>query len=536
MNNSISLDLADIQGNIIKSYGRYGFPYARYILFSVHDGDAGRKFVRELTPLVTTAVAWKQKEGAEGLHKPDSTLNIAFTYHGLKSLGLCDESLHSFPSDFTEGMRTRREILGDDQKSAPEYWDPVWCHEEHRVAIWVAINAQSMEALEKAYAVLQQKLTLVGPGVIQLHGHRGENGADNLPYQEAAALFDDAGKVTPKEHFGYTDGISDPFFKGTGENPAYVLGAGKPNGRNPASPFGWDALEPGEFIMGLRDEAKEQSATPSPYLLGKNGTFMVYRKLHENVGSFNSYLEQEAARHPENDKELIAAKFAGRWRNGAPLALFPQEKEADAFMKELQDTRHALHNARGMLQEAELEIKYLTLLSKLVGFDYKDDLQGSRCPLGAHIRRANPRGSLEFGQKDAFNTPGALSNRRRILRRGLPYGNASDKTDNGNHGIIFMALAASISRQFEFVQQQWINYSNDFKLANEKDPLTGNNACDKEGNGQGRMQFPAEPGSGKSPHFCKGIPRFIETRGGEYFFIPSLTALNMIGNGTVDPT
>jgi hypothetical protein len=158
--------------------------------------------------------------------------------------------------------------------------------------------------------------------------------------------------------------------------------------------------------------------------------------------------------------------------------------------------------------------------------------------MGAHIRRANPR-SVAFGKPDAFETPGALSNRRRIVRRGLPYGDASThdkRRDDDDHGIIFRAINASIRRQFEFVQQQWMNYGNDFKLANDRDPLVGNHGVDRSGHGDGRMVVQTAQNDPAPPFFCSKIPRLVETRGGEYFFVPSLTALRMIGQGSIDPT
>jgi deferrochelatase/peroxidase EfeB len=151
--------------------------------------------------------------------------------------------------------------------------------------------------------------------------------------------------------------------------------------------------------------------------------------------------------------------------------------------------------------------------------------------MGAHIRRANPRTALEFGQTLAFEAPSALANRRRIIRRGLPYGDSSVRDDAGDHGIIFMAINASLRRQFEFVQQQWMNYGNDFRLANERDALVGNHP--PEG---GSMIVQSDPKSPAPPFFCNRLPRFVETRGGDYFFIPSLTALRMIGEGNIDPT
>lgn len=532
-----TLNLHDIQGNVVRGYGRYGFPYARYIFFVVRDECAGRRFVTALTPSVTTAAPWSVDGDVEnGLARPNATVNIAFTYAGLKHLGLPRKSLSSFPAEFSMGMKARKDILGDDGASAPEHWDPVW-QDDDSLHMMVWINAQDKAALEKHYNEITLSLQATNGGVVQLTGHRGDNGATDLPYQDAAALFDSEGKPTSKEHFGYTDGISNPFFKGTGKNNAFAVGAGKPTDAAPDTLAGWEPLETGEFILGHKDEAQELPEAPMPRLLSYNGTFMVYRKLHENVGSFNNYLKQEAAKNNSPDEEVIAAKFAGRWRNGAPLTSFGTEKEAADYMKQVNTLKQKLRDAKGVIAKKIAEFEFIKTFAKLVAFNYNDDLAGSRCPVGAHARRVNPRGALEFGVKDAYSTPGALVNRRRLMRRGLPYGvSDANGTDQGNHGIIFMSLGASIKRQFEFVQQQWINYGNDFKLANEKDPLLGNHETNAAGEGDGRAMFETEPGSGKAPHFCKGIPRFVETRGGAYFFVPSMTALRMIGKGNIDPT
>jgi len=531
-----NLNLHDIQGNVLKTYARKQFSYARYVFYGIRDAAQGRQFVSDLVHLITTAAPW-ELPGVDGeeLEKPKATTNIAFTYHGLKRLSLPEESLHSFPEEFSMGMRERHDILGDNGSSAPEKWDPVWNKENERVDIWLSINGQNKNAIEERYAQIQNVLADSNGGVIQLTGHRGDDGANDLPYQDAAALRDSEGNPTPKEHFGYTDGISNPFFEGTLTDPAYVLGAGKPTRKSPDSPSGWEPLETGEFILGHRDEAKELPEAPMPPPLSYNGSYLVYRKLHENVGSFNRYIEEQGKNLPDG-AEQAAAKFAGRWKNGAPITTFPTKKDADQFIKKVKKAKKELVEAEGKIKRALARYKYVKLVSEFVGFNYNDDLAGSRCPVGAHARRANPRGALEFGVKGAFDTPGALTNRRRLLRRGLPYGKSDENSgDDGNHGIIFMAVGASIKRQFEFIQQQWINYGNDFKIANEKDPLIGNHEAD-HGRWSGHMVFPAEPGSGKAPHFCSGIPRFVEVRGGGYFFLPSLTALRMIAMGIIDPT
>jgi len=502
------LDLTDIQGNIIKAYGAYNYQKARYLFFRVDDGDKGRRFVHAITTKVTSAVPWGKLDDSLAAAKPQATTNIAFTYAGLQALELPAASLRGFPEDFIMGMAKRKEILGDDGPSDPKCWDRIW---NEKVHIWISINGQTIEAVEERYDWVLQQLDTCQNGVTLLMGHRGETGEDNLPYQDASVLYDDNGAPTPKEHFGYTDGIGDPVFEGQTNVAARALGRGKLTREG-----NWEPLATGEFLLGHVDEAMEYPKTaPSPALLSHNGTYMVYRKLHENVGTFNRFLDEQSKTF-DGSKEMLAAKFAGRWRNnGAPIVNAPDDASKSEW-----DERFAAADFAGKKR-------------MLTDFTYNEDMHGAKCPFSAHLRRINPRGSLEFGVKDAYETPGALVNRRRIIRRGLPYGKVKDPArDDGNHGIIFMALNADIQRQFEFVQQQWINYANDFKEGNDKEVLLGNH----DANNPGKVVLHAEPGSGKPPHFVSNIPRLVETRGGDYFFIPSITALKLIAAGLVDPT
>jgi len=507
---SKQLDLRDIQGNVVRAYGRYSFPFARYVFLNVHDARRGRDFVGAVAEQVTTAARWD--EGPHPIGKPLSTVNIGFAYQGLKELEVPRASLIGFPMEFVMGMKKRKDILGDDGPSAPQHWDPIWRDnretDRHKdVHIWVSINGQSQLDVQRRYEWLQQLVHQSAGGVIVLSGHRGDNG-EHLPFQDVHAVFEN-GKATSKEHFGYTDGIGDPVFEGLPARPERVTGRGKQmkDGK-------WAPLATGEFLLGHRDEADEYPLAPSPQLLSRNGTFMVYRKLHQNVGSFNALLDRAGAGFP-GGRELLAAKFVGRWRdNGAPLAAAP-----DARSKAAWDEKFA------QASPAERD-------RMLSGFTYDEDMQGAKCPFSAHIRRINPRASLEF-TPGAFNTPGALANRRRIIRRGLPYGEVKDPArDDGDHGIVIMMLNASIQRQFEFVQQQWINYGNDFKASNDKEIILGNHCPIR----RGKAVIEADPDGDDPPFFLTDIPRLVETRGGDYFFIPSMTALRMIAQGIVDPT
>ncbi|HEX7640681.1 MAG TPA: peroxidase [Burkholderiaceae bacterium] len=515
------LDLFDIQGDIVRPYGRFGFPFARYVFFNIRDGRRGRAFLSAVTARVTTAATWNA--GPDPIPKPLATTNVALTYQGLKSLELPQASLSGFPEEFVMGMKARKDILGDDGPSSPEYWDPIWRASRVKdrnldVHVLVSLNAQTMEALEERYRWLQETAAASDGGAVQLTGHRGEDGED-LPYQEGHALVEN-GQPCSKEHFGYTDGIGDPYFEGLADAPERVRGRGKQldGGK-------WAPLATGEFLLGHIDEAHEYPPAPNPFLLSRNGTFMVYRKLHENVASFESFLERES-RGFAGSKEMLKAKFVGRWAdNGAPLVAAPDDKSKADW-----DARFARAG------DAERD-------RMLSDFTYDEDMSGAKCPFSSHIRRINPRASLEFKQgdnpaaqvvsKDAFDTPGALTNRRRIIRRGLPYGAVKDRSsDRGNHGIVIMMLNADIGRQFEFVQQQWINYGNDFKASNDKEILLGNH--DKEY--PSRAVLAADPDGERPPYFLRNIPRLVETRGGDYFFIPSMTALRLIANGLIDPT
>ena len=358
----------------------------------------------------------------------------------------------------------------------------------------------------------------------------------NIPYQDASVLYDKSGIPTAKEHFGYTDGISNPYFKGMTEEMGELLGGGKRVGyADPKLKTSWAPLETGEFILGYRDEANEYPAAPLPKLFSHNGSYLTFNKFHENVGDFNEYLDKAANKY-EIEKELLAAKFVGRWRNGAPITTYPTKEAADKVAMERQLALLAISKASTKEEKEAAQLNFREINKNFTAFDYNfsdsdstSDIGGSRCPVGAHTRRTNPRGALEMGKDKAFETPSALADRRRLIRRGLPYGISTSDSNDGEHGTIIMTIVSNIKRQFEFVIQQWLNYSNDFRLANDKDPILGNQ--DSKG---GRMVI--EGDENNPAKFLMDIPRFIETRGGVYLFIPSITALNLIGEGIVDPT
>lgn len=457
------IDLTEIQGNVLVAYA---YPLARYLFCRFDDSLSARRSLTHLIPLITTSQHW---EGAS----PNVTTNLAFSFQGLRQLELPQESLDQFPLEFQSGMQARAHILNDVRRNAPENWDPVW--REGPVHMLLHMNAQTPEAMDHRSAELNQ--------IMQDHG-----GITIVGQQDAAALIVD-GKPTTKEHFGYTDGIGNPDICGAGLGIRPGRGKPLPDGK-------WAPIETGEFVLGYPDEAGEVPPSPQPRLLALNGSFLVYRKLHQNVATFRKYLETQGRLYPGGQAQL-AAKMVGRWQDGTPVALSP-------------DAQNPALAADSMRNN---------------DFSYDDDPEGANVPLGAHIRRMNPRESFGLG--------GKITNRHRIARRGLPYGKwcplDQEANDTDEHGVIFMIINASIKRQFEFVWQQWGNYGNDYKQGNDRDPIVGNHT------GTGKMIVQGDPDApDDSPAFvCPDLPQFVEVRGGEYFFVPSITALGLIARGTV---
>jgi Dyp-type peroxidase family len=239
------------------------------------------------------------------------------------------------------------------------------------------------------------------------------------------------------------------------------------------------------------------------YDFGRGGSYLVFRQLEQNVKLFWSYMQGAA---PElQSMERAAAKMIGRWRNGAPLTLVGEQP--------LDMTKLA--------PEAKADFGYVV----------NDDAAGMRCPIGAHIRRSNPRDALP-----GLRERNSLSkvDRRRILRRARPYGDPvpgwpdpqamldAKDDDEAARGLYFVCLNADIEEQFEFVQQRWLNdptFVNGY--ADEVDPVIG------RGRG-GRFVVPGRVVAQLIDAPANNLKRFVTVRGGEYFFLPSGPALDYL--------
>jgi Dyp-type peroxidase family len=443
------IEVADLQGGIVRGYGQW-FGQARHLFARVREPGAARASLATLAALVTTEEGW-------GQHRPATTLNVALSFRALEALGLPSQLLDGFPPEFRCGMAHRAEQLADDPRTFDD--------ELRDIEVLLVIHAQSAGALADASARWERELAVEDSGL-------------ELTHAQDTALLGNA-----REHFGFTDGFSQPAIEGGARKE--VPGQGIAYKRWPWWPWSrlrWRAIKPGEFVLGYEDEDRARApAPPAPF--DRNASFMVWRKLHQDVAAFRAQIAAQAQRLGLG-RELVAAKLVGRWPDGSPLALRPEAPDPQLGYDK---------------QRAN-------------DFAYGDDPEGWRCPRGAHVRRANPR--------DALGWEGRLTARHRILRRGMPYG--PPLPDGADHdgtprGLIFVCLQASIARQFEIVQSRWCNDGNAFGLGSQPDPVTGPAGRD--------VRHIVE---GDPPHVVSPLRTCVECRGGEYLFVPGLAALRAL--------
>ena len=418
---------------------------ARYDFLSFRDPNGARAWLSGILPKVGNARAVKAGSDAD-----TRWVTVAFTWNGLRALGVDDASLATFPDEFREGMAARWEVLGDSGANHPDHWvGGLASSDLHAIAIVFARNPEQRDRSAAEHAHFLS--TCKGVQVLS------SLDLEAIPPLEYA-----------HEHFGYRDRLSQPVVEGTGDVP---------------SPGSGPALEPGEFFLGYPDEDGSVPALPKPEILTRNGSYLAYRRLQEHVGAFRDFLKQHGST-PE-EQELVAAKLMGRWRSGAPLVLAPKHDDPELGADPQRNN----------------------------DFNYKDsDPHGYAVPLGAHIRRMNPRDT-------AVNM-----NRRKMIRRGGTYGPhlPEDQPEDGRErGIASFIGCASLVRQFEFAQNVWVNDPKFHELQNERDPIIGAH------DGTFDMTIPKRPIRKR----ISGLPAFTTVRGGAYFFLPGIRALHFLAAG-----
>jgi Dyp-type peroxidase family len=473
-----------------------------------------------------------------------SAVFVGFTAQGLAALGLHGpdkrDGLATFPATFNMGMANRGRSLGDEQVSPSTTWH--WTdaridgREENDGESAKAADAVLLiyaKTPDQCESILNQHVKLLGdhrkriviheiatePLAERIIYHDGDAAVGPAPAAEGADKAYEKRDMLRHEHFGFRDGISQPVIRGTK--------------RFSKHPPPRDVVEPGEFILGYRNNqgyypptasVRAESDRPNhlPTVLqevpsrfpsfeetsaaardfGRNGSFLVIRQLEQHIDQFKEFLDNSVAAIQKEYQglenatgspvtaEWVAAKMMGRWPNGVPLVERPEASEGPFRRKSERDNND---------------------------FSYgRDDPQGLSCPFGAHIRRANPRDSMQ--PEDPSQQE--ITNRHRLLRRGRTYSYLPPGKDRIEKGLLFACLCADLDRQFEFVQQTWINSPSFHGLRDEPDPMVGWHS------GQSHFTIPTASG----PVQLKGFGNFVTVRAGGYFFLPSRSALRHLAD------
>jgi Dyp-type peroxidase family len=459
----------DVQGNVLLGYRHmpcvaYLFctigqpPGARSLLAKMLDPPDGDRWLR-----VMNAEKWPSHDDVP------SALNVALTYQGLERLGWSAPFTRF--ADFRAGMKARAiDHLGDSDENDPDKWQDDLAGETHMLlTLYCVERAVRDELLEK------------------LRAEVAAAGMHETACQLAEVELDEHGKRTKREQFGFADGFSQPALETKG--PAARGARSEGDLRWPWALGHWRPIRLGEFLLGHRDEdnciAGDYGAA-SPH---HNGTFMVWRKLEQDVDAFTEYFDEQAkvaGGRAGTDAAALKAKAIGRWKNGDSLALAPLAPLAHP------KRHHKPSNA----------------------FDYSQDPAGASCPRGAHVRRANPRVGLGWGT--------VRTRRHRMIRRGVPYSEADGR------GLVFVCFCASITRQFELVQRNWLLDGDLFGLGGEQDLLLGR--------GKERSGLTIDGDASRSAR-CLQPPgkQFVRTRGGYYLFVPGIAALRRFATSAPAP-
>ncbi len=440
----------DIQGLVASGYVHLPRSAFALLTFDASDPRDARTWLRAIARTVTSASGRCER----------TSLNLALTFTGLQKLALPPATLSTFPVAFAEGMTSARRasILGDDSRvAAPWSWGG-----EHT----------PVDALLMVYGVTDDELAAF---LARALADAAAHGLAHVVAPLEGRIHEDR-----NEHFGFADGIAQP-----------VLASQRKH--DPLARAG-NVVRDGEFVLGYRNEYGAFANAPALGLdgsLGKNGTYLVFRQIEQDVAGLWNFIGSAAQNDPDT-QELLAAKIVGRWRSGAPIVTYPG---ADPDPLELETATD--------------------------DFVFRDDPHGFACPFGAHIRRANPRDGLRTSNDAAESLRRAA--RHRLLRRGRSYGAriADPRTADGiERGLHFIAICADIERQFEFVQQTWINNPVFGGLVGEVDPLVGD-----QSQGDAVMTIPGTLARVR----VRGMTSFVTVRGGAYFFLPSLRALAWLG-------
>lgn len=528
------LEAHEIQGNIFPGFNK---SHQRLIGARVTNPAAARRWVSAIADRIATAdevYRFNQLRrhliGRRG-HEPEGLvatwLNVAFSAAGLRALGRTD--VDQFEDEpFRVGLWQRATFIGDPgddttREGAPKNW-VVGGRPETEIHVLLIVASDNPAQLEAEADRLRAELADPGSGLSPFHEERGED----LP-----------GALAGHEHFGFKDGISQPGICGRLPDSPHpfltlrLLDPGDPSVvllARPGQPLIW----PGQFVFGYPIQDPLDPLNPGPEKLAvpdwaRNGSFLVFRRLRQDVARFRQFLAETAVDLSTKPgftgmtSERLAALLVGRWPSGTPLMLSPN-RDDPAQAGDALSNNHFAFNA---------EVPRVTLIpgSRPAG-DVLDpvpgDFDGFICPRAAHIRKVNPR-DLTTEQGSSTDTLA-----RRILRRGIPFGlplpegvGPGADPEKDNRGLLFLCYQTSILDQFEFLCRNWMNQPDQPEEVDAgQDLIVGQNPDDPDRVRRCTLLRRVNGQDFSAIVVARG--EWVIPTGGGYFFAPSVSALRHV--------
>jgi Dyp-type peroxidase family len=507
-----ALDLDQIQGN---SIGGFNKDFQTNLFLKFTNAAAGRAWIKEIGDEIAASssaevLKFNNQFSAlrtQNVSRPEQLIsaiwvNLALSFQGLTALNLKAADLAAFPQAFRDSMAQRNTILGDIGASDPSQWVPPFNHSSDVHAVLI-IAADHSHALQQKFRSITETPAFTA-------------GVEILLNQPGRTRLDLPGH----EHFGFKDGISQPGIRGV-DPPDDPIG--NPNQGHPGQALLW----PGEFIIGYAtqiatakagvdgpnlDPGPDSAANPAWTV---DGSYLVFRRLRQDVAGFERHVS-ELTQALGWSIDLTGAKLVGRYKSGAPIE--QRKFQPGPYTPPSTDPGDPDHGNPGLGNNSSLNNN----------FEFRDDLRGAFCPLASHIRKTYPRDEVTpAGPENSESS----TQKRRLLRRGIPYGPPFVAHDPASaqidRGLLFFCYQSDIANQFEFVQRAWVNSAGfpPDPSGSANPPAPGEDPIIAQSPNGPMLIDPA-----KAP---VDVHHFVTTTGGEYFFSPSVRALQGIGDGSI---
>ncbi len=525
-NEEPALRVDQIQGNILAGFSKDN---QALIFLRIEDPKQFKKWLQTVVPFIATTEevllfnrlfkAIRSRRGVETRTVTSTWLNIAFSFAGLRKLDRTQSELFKDEA-FREGLAKRSETLSDPVNEKDEGFQKNWVigGTGNEAEVVVILASDSPEDLGRAVVDIESSI-YTGAHV---SGEVIPSGVSVVFKQRGATLPD---PLRGHEHFGFLDGVSQPGIKGTaGKDGDLITPRQTPADPGQGKP-GQDRLWPGEFVFGYpgqdpKDADKKGRRVTEGPSWSENGSFLVFRRLRQDVGAFHDFLKSQGGEF-NLDPDLFGAKCVGRWPSGAPIERAPEADNPVMSRDDCSNNAFDFQNATipaAPTKPGQCKDNFPDKLAQV-------DPLGAVCPFAGHIRKAYPRDDVSAKSKRPVPNE-ADTETHRLLRRGIPFGTPFDPTvipDDGNRGLLFLAYQTSIVDQFEFVIKNWVN-NPDFKdPGSGHDPILGQS--NQKGSRDRSFKIRLKNGIEQTVRLEKD---FVIPTGGGYFFAPSIDALRQL--------